>query len=115
MSKEKTLGNVKITKAYFVEIINKLEAQTRKDIKYADSIGDLLRCHAEYYDNGLLLELILTLVKTAFEDNHKHSWIEYYCYELDFGRNSERFGATREDGSSIDLSDAGKLYDFLIE
>lgn len=45
-------------------------------------------------------------------DEHKDSWIEYYIYELNYGKDYRPGCATDKDGN-IDLSDAGALWEFL--
>ena len=49
------------------------------------------------------------------DENGEHSWIEYFLWELDFGNKNKELQVFRQDNSIIDLSDAGKLYDFLME
>ena len=49
------------------------------------------------------------------DENGHHSWIEYFLWELDFGKKNKELQAFRQDNSIIDLSDAGKLYDYLTE
>ena len=55
----------------------------------------------------------MNLLKTAFNDNHKDSWIDYFIWELDFGKKYKS-GCITDKGKDVDISDSGKLYDFLI-
>lgn len=109
------LGFVKITRPHFIEIIEQIQEQNKKDLSYCKALGKVLHPHIEPYDNHLIENALLNLVQMAFNDNHKHSWIEYYCWELNFGKEYKDGCATRKDGTNIDLSDAGKLYDYLNE
>ena len=49
-----------------------------------------------------------------FKDKSEHSWIEYYCYELDFGAENWRLKAYDENKKEIPLSNAEQLYNLLI-
>jgi hypothetical protein len=52
--------------------------------------------------------LLRKLLKDAVEN------IDYYIYELDYGRKYEPGMITDENGHDIDFSSAEKLYDYLI-
>lgn len=109
------LGFVKITRLHFIEIIEQIQKQKWKDLAYCEALGKVLHPHIEPYDNHLIENALFKLVQMAFNDNHKHSWIKYYCWELEFGKKYKDGCATRKDGANIDLRDAGKLYDYLNE
>jgi len=115
MNTQKTLGSVEITKEYFVKIIDQLEKQNLYDISYCRKLGEILHPHIEPYDNQLIIGSLIKIIQQAFNDDHIDSWIEYFCWELEFGKRYEDGFATNQDGSKIDLSDSGKLYDFLVE
>jgi hypothetical protein len=51
--------------------------------------------------------LLRKLLKDAVEN------IDYYIYELDYGRKYEPGIITDENGHDIDFSSAEKLYDYL--
>ena len=67
------------------------------------------------YKNHLLTGQLIKILQEQMQDNHAHSWIEYFMFELEYGKKKGNNSAWRKDGRVIDLSDAGKLYDFLIE
>jgi hypothetical protein len=69
--------------------------------------------HVSGYDNHLVIDQLLKLLKIAMNDDKTNSWIEYFLYELNFGPKYYHGCANNADGSFIDLSDAGKLWDFL--
>lgn len=105
-----------ISRELFIETIEAIKKQRDHDRKCADALktiypdafnGNLL------YDNSALLDQLVKLLQVAFDDTG--TWIEYFIYELDFGAESGRLNAYRKDGSIIDLSTPGALYDFLIE
>lgn len=111
----KKLGTIEITKTHFIEIIEQIEKQASHDVNYCRTLGKLIHPHIEPYENHLINNALFKIIQIAFKDNHKHSWIEYYCWELNFGKDYKEKCATRKDGTNIDLSDASKLYDYLKE
>ena len=106
---------LEITKKLFVETIHALEKQYKYDSKCAKHIQAVFNDNfISGYDNHLLTGQLVKMLQLAFNDAHKESWIEYYLYELDFGKKYRKGCATNKDGSEIKLSNAGELYDFLI-
>ena len=105
-------------KDLFVETINKLKQQYDHDTECSELLGKIY-CNAFTanltYKNSFLSEQLIKILQEQLQDNHDQSWIEYFMFELDFGKKKGNNSAWRKDGSVIDLSDAGKLYDFLIE
>lgn len=105
-----------ITKELFIESIEAIRKQHEHDVEcslvlkkiYANAFTTNL-----LYDNHILSNQLTKILQVALNDEHEHSWIEYYMWEMDFGKKD--LGVWRKDGSKVDLSDAGKLYDFLIE
>lgn len=100
-----------ISKEKFVKYLNDV-------IKYEEKIS-------EYYDNTngtvdfykddvffLLVEDILKMLKE--ETNDKDDWIEFYCFECDWGKDV-RGRAFNEDNTPIDFSTPEKLYDLIME
>lgn len=102
-------------KQQFIKLIRALQVQNEKDTIYCRALGKVLHPYIEPYDNTVLVYAITDLLKKEFKDDHKESWIEYFCWELDFGKEYVPGTATEKDGSEIDLSSAGKLYDFLVK
>lgn len=49
-----------------------------------------------------------------YDDDIIREWIEYYCYELDFGRQ-HKLGDVSKNHVSIPLGTPEELYDFLFE
>ena len=106
-------GKITITKEKFVEIIASIKKQAEFDEKYCDSLAEVLHPHIEMYDNSAILDTLIKLLEQAFEDTDK--WIDYFCWELDFGEAYSVGTASRKDKTNIDLSSAATLYDFLTE
>ena len=108
--------NTTISKEEFVEILNRL----RDSSDLVDKVNELFRNSRDNVEcdfcNGAALQishestvvlLLRKLLNDAFED------IDYFIYELDYGRTYEPGMITDENGHDIDLSSAGKLYDYL--
>jgi len=64
------------------------------------------------YDTHWIMNAMVELLQNVMHDECEHSWIEYFIHELDFGRKF-KIGMVTDNGYFIDMSDAGKLYDFL--
>lgn len=106
---------MKIPKDLFVETIEALKKQYEHDKKCHEAFKVILpNDYVTSYDNHLLTNQLVKLLQIEFNDDHKDSWIEYYLWELDFGKEYKKGCCKFKDGTNIDLSDAGKLYDFLI-
>lgn len=105
-----------ITKEEFVKTINKLE--TASDSEW--NIWMALKDNGVWVDDerdGLensVIELLSYLVNPIRPDLAKED-IEYFVYELDFGREFEIGNIMDKDGNPIDFSSAEKLYDYFVE
>lgn len=109
-----------ITKEQFVNIINKMKATD----DFVRDVNDKARQLRELIDpdftdffdgNSLIIthtDVVVQLLENMFNDKDYISW---WIYELDYGRTYEEGDIKDEEGNSIDLSTAEKLYDFLIE
>jgi len=103
-------------KAQFVRSIIALQKQAEQDREFAQNLGKAFsNCFVANLlpDNQHLQKALLLLLKEAMNDLGEDSWIEYFCFELDFGKNSE-LGVSDKDGKNIPLSTAEELWDFLI-
>lgn len=103
-----------ITREQFIEIIDKL----RKVNDFVDETNVKAReLHdaiiSDFYNTMSLSisheQTVVELLENMFKDTDIISW---WLYELDYGRKYEE-GCIRDDDKPIDLSDAGKLYDYL--
>lgn len=111
------LGVVQFSRELFVSMVEAIEAQHRHDEKCSRAFRILLpNDYVSNYDNHWLQNSLIHVLQIAMNDKHCHSWIEYYMWELDFGRKqTEEFCARTKKGLLIDLSNAGALYDYLIK
>lgn len=104
---------MKITKQLFEESIVRLQAQHEHDVKCSEAFSTILRNDfVSSYDNSLVIDQLVKLLKILTDDDHKDSWIDYFVYELDFGKKFT-MGMVKNKGSDVDISTSSKLYDFL--
>lgn len=102
-----------LSKEEFVKILDNLK---ETEVFY-DKINDVLK---NYGADGYIfpptnIDDVIFLLDKIFEQDRLDSWISYFVYELEFGKNYEEGTITYQDGTIIDLSNSGKLYDFLIK
>ncbi len=103
-----------ITKELFIETIEAIKNQCEHDSKCSEAFQVILpHDHISTYSNHWLQNQLVKLLQVGMNDEHKDSWIEYYLWELNFGAKYKPGMVTEKDGSIIDLSDAGKLYEYL--
>ena len=103
-------------KQTFIDCINALEKQTRQDIDNSILLSKVFKdSHSANLlpDNHLLTNIIIRILQEEFKDKSAYSWIEYYCYELDFGHESWRLKAHDENKKEIPLSNPEQLYNLL--
>lgn len=116
MGKIPNITLLTISKELFVETMNILHEQYKHNRKCSEAFGVILPDTMVCYTGGEKVETqLIKILKLAMVDNIKHSWIEYFIYELEFGAKYRKGCASRKDGSFIDLTDSSKLYDYLIE
>lgn len=106
-----------ITKQEFIKIINNLkevndfvDETNRRAKKLNDAII------SDFY-NTMSLSIshentVVQLLENMFNDEDIISW---WLYELDYGREFKKGYLKDENGLDIDVSSAGKLYDYLIK
>lgn len=106
------------SKKFFRECLSKIKQQLEFDIKCSHSIKMLFPSAFKanlIYDNSRIVEQLIKVLKIAFKDNHKHSWIDYFIWELDFGKKNKYLKAIDKDGNDIPLYSASDLYNLLIK
>lgn len=103
-----------ITKELFIETIEAIEKQYKKDIEISKHLG---RAFPNAFtanllpDNELVTNALLKLLKNQFKDDS--DWIQYFIYELDFGQENWRLKAYDGDHNEIPLKTAEDLYNLL--
>ena len=102
-----------MTKELFIETIGELEKQKIHDRKCSDAFKVLLpHDYTSGYDNHFIQEQLIKLLKIATNDTHKDSWIEYFIWELDFGKLYKE-GCVQILEKDIKLKTASDLWDLL--
>ncbi len=109
-----------LSRELFIETIEKIKQQYQHDVRCSKLLSQIYPNAFEanlMYQNNLLVNQIVKILQVELNDELPHSLVEFFIWELDFGKKQKQgnCSAWRKDGSAIDLSDAGKLYDFLIE
>lgn len=97
----------------FIETIAAIEQQDRHDREHLKKLLKLYPGIDEAYDNHWLNNQLMKLLQTEFPSNSEICDIEYFMGKLNFGRKYKP-GCVTVNDKDIDFSDAGKLYDFLI-
>ena len=103
----------------FIEAINAIEKQLKKDIEISKTLGKVFTSAFEANlmpDNQLLSNALIKVLQKEMNDTKRkygQSWIEWFCFETDFGNESYRLQAFDENKQLIKMDNAGDLYDFL--
>jgi hypothetical protein len=100
-----------MTKDLFVSSVTALRMQIDRDRKCSEAFGVILpNDHVSVYDNSCLIDAIIALLKEAVNDTD--DWIDYFVWELDFGRDYKD-GCVTADGKNIPLKTVDDLWDIL--
>lgn len=100
-----------IDKNKFVKYINKLIQLNEIE----DDINKSLQKLGKDFNGinfGEYTSLILEILKDAFSD--KSEWIDYWVYELDYGKNYKK-GTISIDNKDIKLKTPNDLYDLIFK
>jgi len=106
-----------ISREIFIASIDAIEKQFKHDEECEKAIHVLFEDGQGFYDYSEVLLALEQVLKVEFNDQNKDSWIDYFIYELDFGKKWTKSSITHEvDGKkiSIKMRNAGELYDYLI-
>ena len=100
------------TKELFLSTINALEQQYTIDIENVKSIEKVYKGFCDCYDNHRLTNKLLEILQTFFPPKDGDCRIEYFMYELDFGRRWEP-GKVTINGVDVPLKTSEELYSLL--
>lgn len=111
-----------MTRELFIKAINALEEQIKYDISVSEKLAEVFPNAYKANllpDNHILHNMLLELLQEAMNDKVTNplveiSWIEYYMYELDFGKENHRLKVYDKNKKEIPMSNASELYDALI-
>jgi len=106
------LGTIVITKELFKETIEALEKQYAHDSKCTDAFNIILpEDRVVGYDNNIIMLQLITLLKLSFKDDS--DWIDYFIYDLDFGRDYKEGCVMSKDKKPIPLVTIDDLWNLL--
>jgi hypothetical protein len=114
---KRIVGTLKMSRQLFIDTIEIIKEQYDIDSKCHEA-GQVIfpDSFVGFYDNSRTNNQLCWLLQIAMCDIDKqNSWIQYFINDLEFGKAYKPGCCEWEDGRNIDLSNAGKLYDFLIE
>jgi hypothetical protein len=108
-----------ISKEKFCKILKELEEAEQQDNKFSLSISEFFDCTAlRYVPTDSYTRIIVDLLNEMFDlESYEHigTDLEYFIYDLDWGKKWKSGIITDKDGTDIDISTADKLYDYFIE
>ena len=109
----KEVSKPKISRVGFIDAITDIQLQERKDEKFNNLMTQAFEESNSimYPPTQTLIDSYKRLLSALMEDEEE--FINYFCEDLKFGENPDNLYASNKDGI-IDLSSAGKLYDFLL-
>lgn len=101
-----------IDKDTFVKAINDVKAAYDFQVQ----LDDFYRKNGGYrkVDYPDCIDTVIDLLHSIFWKADRNGWIEYFCFELNFGRNYKDGTITYENGGNIRIKTAEDLYDFLL-
>lgn len=107
-----------LTLKQFTEHINKIRVLFEKDDRFNEAMKDLT------YDGygfiygdaiGQIVELLEILMDDCPMDKRDASWISYFIYDLDFGKEWKPGCITTKEGKDITLRTVEDLYNLLVD
>ena len=107
-------------KETFVQAIEAIEKQLRFDIQVSKKLSEVFpNAYAANLlpDNHFVTNVLIKVLQEEMNDTEidicGQSWIEWFCFETDFGNERERLQAFDKNKQRIKMDNAGDLYDFL--
>lgn len=109
-----------MNKEIFIEAIESIQKQFQLDIEVSKHLGKAFPDAFEANllpKNHFLQNALIHVLQVEMNDlqlcEYGQSWIEWFCFETDFGNESYRLQAFDENKQPIKMDNAGDLYDFL--
>ena len=109
-----------MTKELFIRAIEAIKKQRDHDVEMAKHLGAAFPNAFEANllpNNESLQNMLIEILQIEMNDiekaKYQPTWIEYFCWELDFGAENYRLGVFVND-EEVPMSNAAELYDFLI-
>jgi len=102
-----------ISRDLFIATIDAIQTQFEKDDRADQLLSEIFTDHSGFYDYSPVLLALENILKEDFGDQEE-SWIEYFIYDLDFGKKWTKNSVKDKNGNFIKMRTANELYDFLI-
>lgn len=100
-----------MTKDLFISSITALKDQFDKDRKCSEAFAVILPYdNVSSYDNSVITDAMLALLKECSSD--VYGWIDYFVWELDFGRKYTE-GCVTENGKNVPLRTVDDLWNII--
>ena len=100
-----------MNKVQFKKVMKDLKEQSRIDSKVSAAFNVILPNDWTTNVENILFETIIGILENAFDDKGK--WIEYYIWELDFGRKNDSLKCWDKNDVEIPLTTVDDLYRLL--
>lgn len=103
---------MEIKKEVFVDAINNIEKQYTSERNFSTAVNNYF-CDdvANSLPRNYVIDSLVKILQQHFNDETKYSWIEYYLWDLDFGRNKS--SAITVNNKKFVLNNPESLYDLL--
>ena len=112
-------NQINMDKQLFIEAIEAIKQQCELDNEVSEHLGKAFPNAFEANllpQNHFLQNVLLKILQTEMNDLENvecgASWIEYFCWELNFGAENYRLKVYSK-GGEVPMSTAADLYDFL--
>lgn len=100
-----------IAEKEFVKIIDALELQSKVNVEFAENLGKAFKnafVANLLPDDETLVNAVISLLKENLGDTN--DWIDYYIYELEFGKKFKKGMVKDKNGKNFLLSNPKQLY-----
>ena len=109
-----------MTKELFTKSILAIQCQNQHDIVVAEKLGEVfpnafkanLLPDNHWLQNSLIENLQIAM-NDEFDTKYNQSWIEYFCWDLNFGDENYRLKVYDKNQKEIPMSTPDELWEFL--
>lgn len=106
-----------ITKERFIEIMNEFKVLVDSSVRLSNALAEYDNCtdfggFSNFRAESLIIDLLNILVQD-FPDEYVGSTIDFFIYELNWGKDWTEDSICEADGTPIRLSTVEELYDYL--
>lgn len=107
-----------LTKEQFIEYVDRIQKTCKKDDELSSAIekacDDSSWCVGLYGAEVTTMVSLLSCAMGLNCDGQGYNDIEYFIYDLNFGKLYTKSCVTEADGTEIDISTVEKLYDYIV-